>query len=296
MAASRIPLPKVGSGPIDWELMLCTHVMGLRSLHWGLWEQGDALTLAGLRTAQARYAQKLLAAIPEGVRTVLDVGCGMGDIAIALAEKGYEVTCIAPVANYADHLSSMRAKGISFIQTTIENFESERTFDLVLMSESAGYFASVVAFEKSWRLLKTEGHLLVCNMFRREPIALRVAKHILVDFLGRAERSGFRLVHDDDITQATLPSLRLAMSLWEAHGVPAIALGSFYLQSASWRTRLLYRVTRLFFSREVADVRNTLQLYAEQLNPELVGRHATYRLLVFRKDARLRATAIPSID
>ena len=294
MTASRIPLPRRGSGPIDWELMVCTHVFGLRSLHWGVWEDGEPITLAGLRTAQARFTEKLLAAIPEGVQTVLDVGCGMGDNAAALAGRGYRVTCIAPIANYADHLASMRPGGVSFEQAKIETFESDRVFDLVFMSESCGYFTPEVAFEKSWRLLKPGGHLLVCNMFRREPVSLKVGRHLLSDFLAQASTSGFRVVFDEDITQSTLPSLRLAMSMWEEHGAPALAMGAFYLESASWRTRLALRLARLFFADQVARVEQSLTRYREQLDPELVGKYACYKLLVFRKDEALRARTLQS--
>ncbi len=296
MPESRIPLPRPGAGPIDWELMCCTHVFGLRSLHWGLWEEDDARTLSGLRAAQARYTQKLLAAVPAGVRTILDVGCGMGDNAAALAERGYEVTAIAPIANYADHLATMRRRGVTFTQAKIEMFESDRPFDLVFMSESCGYFTAEVAFEKSRRLLKPGGHLLVCNMFRREPVPLKVAAHVLSDFLCQAERSGFHLELDEDITRATLPSLELAMSLWEAHGAPAIALGAFYLRSGSWRTRLALRVAQWFFSGEIARVGRSLETYSEQLNPELVERHACYKLLVFRREDIPRAHPSRSSD
>jgi SAM-dependent methyltransferase len=274
--------------------MCCTHVLGLRSLHWGVWKEGEPVTLNGLRTAQERYTEKLLAAIPDGVRTILDVGCGMGDNAVALAGNGYHVTCIAPIANYADHLSSMHERGISFVQTRIETFESDTLFDMVLMSESTGYFTPEVAFGKSWRLLKPGGHLLVCNMFRREPVSLKVAAHTLDDYLRQAETSGFRVVFEEDITQSTLPSLRLAMSLWESHAVPALALGAFYLRSASWRTRLAFRLGKLFFSHQVGKVENSLRAYREQLDPDLVGRYVSYKLFVFRKDEAPRAGTIPA--
>lgn len=296
MTGSRIPLPQPGAGPIDWELMFCTHVLGLRSLHWGLWDAADPLTLGGLRTAQARYTRRLLAAVPAGVRTVLDVGCGMGDNAGALAEHGYEVTAIAPIANYADHLATLRGRGVTFTQAKIENFESARPFDLVFMSESCGYFTAEVAFERSRRLLKPGGHLLVCNMFRLEAVPLRVAAHVLGDFLAQAERSGFQLERDEDITRATLPSLTLAMTLWEAHGAPALALGEFYLKSGSWRTRLALRLARWYFADPIARVARSLDTYGEQLNPELVARHACYRLLVFRMLEAPRAHATRSSD
>jgi hypothetical protein len=59
--------------------------MGLTNssyLHYGYWEplptQGEELTLTRLRVTQVAYTAKLLSFIPEGIKALLDVGCGIG--------------------------------------------------------------------------------------------------------------------------------------------------------------------------------------------------------------------------
>ncbi|MGH2413016.1 MAG: hypothetical protein ACRDEA_04865, partial [Microcystaceae cyanobacterium] len=81
------------------------YYMGLTGssyLHYGYWEPlptaGEELTLTRLRAAQEAYAAKLLSFIPEGTKTVLDVGCGIGGNAVYLCDRGFTVEGLAPDA------------------------------------------------------------------------------------------------------------------------------------------------------------------------------------------------------
>jgi MPBQ/MSBQ methyltransferase len=79
------------------------YYMGLTGssyLHYGYWEplprSGEELTLTRLRMAQSAYAAKLLSFIPEGIKTVLGVGCGIGGNAAYLCDRGFIVEGLAP--------------------------------------------------------------------------------------------------------------------------------------------------------------------------------------------------------
>ena len=64
--------------------------------------------------------------IPEPPARVLEVGCGEGDLARALAERGFDVTAIDPKA----------PAGPIFRQVRLEDFSDEHGFDAVVASLS----------------------------------------------------------------------------------------------------------------------------------------------------------------
>jgi SAM-dependent methyltransferase len=66
----------------------------------------------------------VLSQLPPAPARVLEVGCGKGELARALAEEGYEVVAIDPEA----------PGGPIFRQTTIEEFRDDGSFDAVVAS------------------------------------------------------------------------------------------------------------------------------------------------------------------
>ena len=65
-------------------------VLRLEHLHYGLWEDEER-DLAGLSQAQKRFCDELVSWVPEGVRSILDVGAGIGTTSQALSREGFEV-------------------------------------------------------------------------------------------------------------------------------------------------------------------------------------------------------------
>lgn len=72
------------------------------------------------------FLELISAHIPEPPARVLEVGCGRGELALALAERGFEVTAIDPKA----------PDGPIFRQVALEEFSDERGFDAVVASLS----------------------------------------------------------------------------------------------------------------------------------------------------------------
>ena len=193
----------------DFELDFLTEAVGLKSLHHGLWRDGDPPTLAGLQRAQARYTDNLCAHIPPGVNTILDVGSGVGDNAHFLAERGYLVTAFSPTVSHRRFYYGTNHQ-LEFHTASLETFVTDRRFDLVLMSESVNYFSYETAFQRLATWLRPGGYLLVSGIFRGPNGDRFRQRHPREAFVAHARAGGYALLHDQDVTTDILPTLDLA--------------------------------------------------------------------------------------
>ena len=202
---------------VDKGLRFYHEILGLDHLQYGLWN-GEPLNLDGLRIAQERYARTLHGWIPEGVETILDVGCGTGTSAAALIEAGYRVEGLSPDP-YQQQVVERRTD-MPFHLARLQEFTPETTYDLALMSESAQYIWLDVFFANVLKVA-AGGHLLVADYFVTvdEELPER-SGHPLAAFLEQAERHGFELVRREDVTERVLPSLDVARNFVERYAFP----------------------------------------------------------------------------
>lgn len=263
---------------LDVELFLCSEVLKLASLHYGYWHPNARLTLGNLRKAQDRYTKTLLPLIPAKVRTVLDVGCGVGDIARTLVSRGYVVMALSPDRNHQKYFSDCPAN-LSFIPTSFEAFSSSERYDLILMSESQNYFDPDVGFEQCCRYLQPGGYLLVSGMFRREATReFQDAINVEPEYLHRASMHGFRLLKYIDITKRVLPTLVLIRHAWEQYIQPAVAFTNTAIASTPIKATLL----RWLLSRQINTVCQFLRYYQERTDPSLFEQKCRYLRLLFQ--------------
>jgi SAM-dependent methyltransferase len=129
-----------------------------------------------------------LAALPPGPTRVLEVGCGRGELATALAAAGHEVVAIDPKA----------PSGPIFVRVTLEDFEAATPFDAVVASLSLHHVADLeAAVDRIAGLLEPSGRL-VLDEFAWERYDDRAAK-----WLGEPV-SEWRQEHDGLHTGAAL--------------------------------------------------------------------------------------------
>ena len=86
---------------IDHVLKLYSETIQSSYLHYGFWDEPnsidlDSVTLPEIKKAQERYIDHLASLIPEGVNSILDVGCGIGGNAAYLMDKGFQVETLSP--------------------------------------------------------------------------------------------------------------------------------------------------------------------------------------------------------
>ena len=205
------------------------YYMGLTGssyLHYGYWEViptiGKELTLTDLREAQAAYTAKLFSFIPEGIKTVLDVGCGIGGNAKSLCERGLSVEGLAPDTIQQEKFIQNTNGKVPFYLTTFEEFQSSHSYDLVLLSESSQYMAVEDLAQGAARLLNSGSYLLIADMMRfdasyKEGIFSNC--HLANDLQTALEKAGFKLVKTEDISKSIAPTIDLCIHNFQTFGL-----------------------------------------------------------------------------
>jgi MPBQ/MSBQ methyltransferase len=194
----------------DRALRIYNEVLGLDRLHYGKWLPEDDLTYDNLKKAQVRYEDFLVENIPNGVKTILDVGCGTGVLTKKLLDNGYDVEGLSPDINQKRVFNEkVKAK---FHHTTFDKFEPEKQYDCLIMSESAQYIKMNRLFENAKRSLKKNGYLMICDYFRHENASGVHGKsgHYYNIFKEHINQSGFKLISEEDITESVTKTLDIA--------------------------------------------------------------------------------------
>ena len=261
---------------VSFALRFYSEVLHLDHLHYGIWD-GEPLDLEGMRSAQERYAERLASYIPEGVETILDVGCGTGAFSAMLKERGYRVEGLSP----DPHQQQLYAERVDepFHLTRFQDFVPAKSYDLVMMSEVAQYIW-LPSFFPAVRRVTPGGHLLLADYFRvRVDGELpRGSGHPLDEFLAEAEREGLEVVEREDVTEQTAPTVDLSQDLVETYAEPALQLVGEYVES---RYPWVLTLGRMLFRRRVAR----LLASRENLDGETYRKARRYLILLYRVPA-----------
>ncbi|MCX7941199.1 MAG: class I SAM-dependent methyltransferase [Endomicrobia bacterium] len=245
---------------IDWNLKFFKDVLGLESLHFGYWQHGQKLTLEEFKVAQKNYTNLLISKIPLEVKTILDVGCGTGEIAGELVERGFQVECISP-DSYQHSLFIQKHINAKFYLTKFEDFVADKKYDLILMAESCQYIPLDKMFKKLEEVLSPDGYLLVSDYFRKENLAYYKTTHLLKNFYSFAIKHKFKIIYDEDITDNVIPTLTLAKMLYLRYALPLLEILTGYF---SERFPVLSKMLSLILHSLIKKVRH--YVYDHMLN------------------------------
>ena len=100
------------------------YFLKLDYLHYGYWTGGIEVDIANLRLAQEQYADFVSSHIPDGVKTIFDVGCGTGQIAKKLLDLGYRVDCVSPCPFLKKRASELLGNRSNIFECCYENLQT----------------------------------------------------------------------------------------------------------------------------------------------------------------------------
>jgi len=250
-------------------------------LHFGLWKKGDKLTLENFQKAQERYLANLIKFIPKGVKTILDVGCGVGGNAAKLLSLGYKVTGICPDP-YQGQLFMKNTKGkAGFKLTTLEKFKTDQKFDLVFMSESVQYIPFREGLKKIKQLLKPDGHILISDYFKKSSAKKvpNLPSSFLSIYLKEVSRAGFRVIKEQDITKGITPTLVYGTNIYYNYIKPVLdcimTTMKVHLPPIHWLFNLFLKIPLKGKSIKQTIVNNLVPL-----QKDVFEKYLTYRVML----------------
>lgn len=195
-------------------------------MHFGYWEDDLELKYANLKTAQQRYVEEFQKLIPADVHSMLDVGCGSGEMASQFLDKGYRMDCVCPPTILSHYASEKLAGRASVHEARFEDLElGEKTYDLIYFSESFQFINMRRAFEQCRRY--GNQYMLVADVFKKDmpergPIG---GGHNYRDFLALVEEFGFEELVNVDVTEFTGPGFDLESGAIEEFIRPLLMVG-----------------------------------------------------------------------
>ena len=270
---------------IDHVLKLYSKTIQSSFLHYGFWDNPslvnlESMTLQEVKKAQTRYIENLSSFIPEDVKYILDVGCGIGGNTEFLMNSGYELEALSPDDFQKSVIKEKFASKVPFHHCKFENFQAEKKFDLILESESACYIKMNEGFLKAREALRDGGYLLASDYFvhfkdnSKNPHLK--SSHNLKKYLAIAKEQGFELLREYDQTENTMPTLDYGKYFINRFVEPTIDYISY---SSKKSFPKMAPIIGSFISSKVDKKKNQLDL----LDSNLFRKYRKYMIFLFKK-------------
>ena len=190
--------------PLNVFLHVLTREEGaVTALHYGIFASKEE----SIGAAQDRSTALLIERLPPPPASLLEVGIGLGSTLDRLTRLGYDAEGISPDELQVAAARSLFGPGLRAHSALLETFETTRRFDAVVFQESSQYIQANALFRKTRRLATPGGTVVVLDEFALRPVERPGALHRLDHFLEAAEREGFRLEEEIDLSRAAAPTV-----------------------------------------------------------------------------------------
>ena len=271
---------------LDLAAVAARYLFGTDHLHYGLWTEGLPVHMNNLHKAQENYVELLLSTIPDGTRSILDVGTGTGALAKRLLDNGFSVDCVSPSPYLTERARANVGDRAQIFECKYEDLETDKRYDLVLFSESFQYIPMDSSLALSQKLLNPGGHILICDFFRNEtpdkgPFGGGFQLH---DFRARLAQTPLTTLVDRDITPLTAPNLDLVADVNDQVIAPMKAQ---LFEFARIKYPFWYRVLTKAFRKQLTHF-DTKYMGGKRSGKNFLV-YKSYRLLLLAKDAAPRS-------
>lgn len=196
-----------------WDIRVYAYAamqMGHDHLHYGYWDNDTE----DIGRAQDNLYKKIRSLIPSNVRTVLDVGGGIGGVSNQLVKDGYKPLCIV-LDRALISAGRKRFPHVRFLRGSAEHFRVRSKYDAAVMLESYQYFTyKPRALANIVRHLANHGCIIVSDEFSllSDPVVGMPKEE---DLLAQMQANNYFLETRVDITDNVLPTCRVVYEGFE---------------------------------------------------------------------------------
>jgi SAM-dependent methyltransferase len=276
----------------DYWLQIFLLMTKSEHLHLGYCENPDEefVSNRNLREAQENYLALCEQTIPAQVQSVLDVGCGTGEMLKRLSDKGLRVKGMVPDPLLAEKISAKVGRDNLILSKFEDYADRTATFDLVLFMESFGYIRDMRAsLARAAALLNPGGYILISDFFakiRDKKDLISKNFHHRDDFRqAYSDNPDLEVVFQRDITANTLPTIRFCNALIFDYVLPIsdVVVTSIKASSAFQKRPYLLKLMNFIYKKKFkARYEHNLERL-HQIKPDHYQAACAYELFLFRK-------------